>query len=141
MRIRIPMQAGTSLLLAVCLGTLFLTSPTWNPISGVPAARAVFWTEMLTLIGCAYLFVQGAQYLTGRVGSSGGYMLDLGASAVPLVVLIVIWTSHFVGYTVLSPWMKTVMRTATYFVILDLVILGGVGALVNRLTDELSTQR
>lgn len=141
MRIRIPMQAGTSLLLAIGLAALYITSPTWNPILGVPAARAVFWTEMLTLIGCTYLFVQGIQYLTGRVGSSGGYILDLGASAMPLVVLIVIWTSHFVGYAVLSPWMKTVMRTATYFVMLDLVILGGVGALVNRLTDELSTQR
>jgi hypothetical protein len=138
---RMPVQTGSSLLLGVGLGVLYLAAPGWNPIAGVTAAKAVFWSEMLTLIGCAYLFIQGVQYLTGRVGSSGSYMLDLGASAIPLIVLVAIWTSHFAGFATLSPWMKTVMREACYFVLVDLVIFGGVGALVNRLTDEIATQR
>ena len=137
---KLPMQVGSSLLLAAGLGFLYWLAPEWDPIGSTTARKAAFFTESMTYVGLFYLLIQASQYMVGRVGSAGGYVLDLFVSAIPLVVLIVIWTAHFMGGPIMSKWVMSVMRVATGFVLADLIIIGALGALRNRLTDELAKQ-
>ena len=137
---KMPAQLGSTILIVVALVGLYLLAPTWDPISKATPAQASFWTECLTWIGSLYLLVQAGQYIFGRVGNAGWFILDLGSSVIPLIVIAMIYVAHYTGWSVMSGWVQTIMRTSANFVLLDLVVLGGLGALVNRLTDEMAKQ-
>jgi hypothetical protein len=122
------------------LGIYYL-APGWNPLSGKTASQAARYATWISHFGCLYLLLQALQYVVGRVGSSGEFWAETLASVVPLMALMWIFASQYHNATVeVSAWVSLIFEQAFVFVLLDLVVLGGVGAMINRLTDELHKQ-
>jgi uncharacterized membrane protein len=137
---RVPVNIISSLILTVTVLGIYYVSPTWNPLSGKTASEAARYTVWVSHMGCFYLFLQSLQYITGRVGSSGKFWAETLASLLPLLAVVWIVAGQYQSGAEMSTWVKLIIQQTFVFSLCDIIILGGIGALVNRLTDELSKQ-
>jgi hypothetical protein len=138
--VRLPLNISSSLLLTAGLLGIYYAAPDWSPIAGKLPSEAARYATWISHLGCLYLFLQAAQYIVGRVGSSGEFWAETLASILPILALVWIFASQRTSTEYLSKWVWIVFEQAFVFALCDLVILGGVGAMINRLTDELHKQ-
>lgn len=137
---RIPANIISSLILTALVLGIYYAVPGWNPLAGKLPSEAARYATWISHVGCFYLFLQSTQYIVGRVGSSGGFWAETLASILPIVAVVWVAASQSQTSEPLSNWVRLVFEQAFVFAMCDLVILGGVGATINRLTDEFHHQ-
>lgn len=137
---RIPANIISSLILTALVLGIYYAVPGWNPLAGKLPSEAARYATWISHIGCFYLFLQSLQYIVGRVGSSGEFWAETLASLLPIVAVVWVVASQSHAADPLSHWVRLVFEQAFVFALCDLVILGGVGATINRLTDEFHHQ-
>lgn len=135
-RIRLPANVVSSFILAAAILAVYYISPGWNPLSGKTASTAARYATWVSHVGCVYLFLQAGQVIVGRVGTSGEFWAETMASMLPIIAVVWIIASEYRATESMSAWVSILVEQTFFFSMSDLIILGGVGAAINRLTDE-----
>lgn len=95
----------------------------------------------LFMLFWAYLVVQGYPISHGDIGSSSAHTLDNMISGVPAIIALIGLFVHFAGFHPLSFMNMMIAFMTLAVVVYDLWILGGAAAKINRLTDEIKSER
>ncbi len=135
-RLRFPTNIASSLILAASILAVYYLSPGWNPLSGKSASTAARYATWVSHAGCFYLFLQAGQFIVGRIGTSGEFWAETIASMLPIIAVVWIVASEYRATESMSLWVSMLVEQTFFFGMCDLIILGSVGAAINRLTDE-----
>jgi hypothetical protein len=138
----ITWRAVSAILLSVVLAIVFWLLPELEPatFSTTPNGTMVVF-GVLFAVFWLYLVVQGYPVAHGHIGSSSAHNLDNIISSLPaLVALFGIFIS-VVGFWRLSSFNMVIAVMTLLVAFYDLWVLGGAAAKINRLTDEIKTER
>lgn len=133
----------SALVLTAILGVLFWLVPSMHPemFGASTPNRVMLFFTVLFVIFVGYLVIQGYPLSHSDIGSSSSHNTDNMISAIPGVAAIIGLFSHFVGFWPMSSLNVMLAAMALVVVIYDLWILGGAASRINRLTDEIKTER
>ena len=126
-----------SIVLMIALALEFGLNPQWDPLSKTDGLHGATLVCSFLIAVLVYLVVQAWPFVLGKVGSAFSYLMDLLASLAPAGPILVFLTLHLAGKITQSPINLILMAMWSAVVIFDAVIFGGIGALVNRLTNDL----
>lgn len=118
------------------LGALFYFSPAWDPLSGATGQRAALMMAALFLLNLIYLLMQSWPLVQGKVGTSFGLMTDFVFSILPVLPVVLAIAFHMGGFAEQSFTNLVIGGVTLGVVVFDIVIFGGIGSLVNRLTTD-----
>lgn len=126
-----------AVLYAAMLAIVFYFFPKWDPIANANGKQGA-------LIVCAFLFVylfyliwQSWPLVRGEVGAAFSQTTDAIFSSLPIVPVMLALAFHMGGYYEQSFTNLIVATTTIGVVAFDIVVFGGIGALVNRLTLDM----
>lgn len=129
-------REGLGLIYALILSALFYFSPLWDPLSSASGRQASLMMCGLLLLNLLYLLSQAWPLVLGKVGTAFGLMTDFAFSTLPVVPALLAVAFHLGGFSELS-FTNLVICGVTFGVIaFDIVVFGGIGSLVNRLTTD-----
>jgi hypothetical protein len=135
----IKWRAISAIVLAAALGIVFWLVPGlepdlfgWNPMIVWGGLFTVFWL---------YLVVQGYPVAHGQIGSSSSHNLDNIISGIPAIVAVFGIFISVVGFWSLSHFNIVIAVMTLLVAIYDLWVLGGAASKINRLTDEIKSER
>src|SRR5262245_10021530 len=135
----IKWRAFSALLLSGVLALLFWLVPSLDVTSFGVNDMVVFGS--LFAVFWLYLVIQGYPISHGEIGSSSTHNLDNIISSLPaLVALFGIFIS-IVGFWRLSGFNHVIAVMTLLVAFYDLWVLGGAASKINRLTDEIKSER
>lgn len=135
----IKWRAISALVLSVALALVFWLVPSLEPEMLLANTMVVFGA--LFAVFWLYLVVQGYPVSHGEIGSSSTHNLDNIISAIPaLVALFGIFIS-IVGFWRLSAFNHVIAVMTLLVAFYDMWVLGGAASKINRLTDEIKSER
>jgi hypothetical protein len=135
----IKWRAISAVVLSAALAVVFWLVPTLEP--------AMFRVNDMVVFGALfalfwlYLVVQGYPVSHGEIGSSSTHNLDNIISALPALVALFGIFVTIVGFWRLSSFNLVIAVMTLLVALYDLWVLGGAAAKINRLTDEIKTER
>ncbi|HWE19508.1 MAG TPA: hypothetical protein VG758_20370 [Hyphomicrobiaceae bacterium] len=138
----ITWRAVSALLLSAVLALVFWLLPNLEPstFSSTPDGTMVVFGALFAVFWL-YLVVQGYPVAHGQIGSSSAHNMDNIISSVPaLIALFGIFIS-IVGFWRLSAFNLVIAVMTLLVAFYDLWVLGGAASKINRLTDEIKTER
>ena len=129
------------IVLSIGLGALYYWARKWDPIAGMPPLDAATWAHRVTIAGYAYIALNGLSYFTGRVGSASVMIVDALTSLLPALVITGLWVAHYQAVDgAMSDSVKFIVKSAQYAVAMDVIVIGGLILMINRLTTDVSRQ-
>jgi hypothetical protein len=135
----IKWRAISALVLSGVLALVFWLVPTLEPATFGVDTMIVFGS--LFAVFWLYLVVQGYPVSHGEIGSASTHNLDNIISSLPaLVALFGIFIS-LVGFWRLSGFNHVIAVMTLLVAFYDLWVLGGAASKINRLTDEIKSER
>lgn len=126
-----------SVALTLALALEFGLNPQWDPLSTTSGLQGATLVCSFLIAALVYLVIQAWPFVLGKVGSAFSYLMDLLASLAPAGPILIFLTLHLASKITQSPINLILMAMWTAVVVFDAVIFGGIGALVNRLTNDL----
>jgi len=135
----IKWRAISAIVLATALGIVFWLVPNLEP--------ATLWGNTMVVFGALftvfwlYLVVQGYPISHGEIGSSSTHNLDNIISALPAIVALFGIFISVVGFWRLSSFNIVIAVMTLLVALYDLWVLGGAASKINRLTDEIKSER
>lgn len=137
------LRYGSPVVLTAVTGLLFWLKPDVTPemFGATTPERGLLLAAGIFIVFWAYLVIQGYPLSHGNIGSSSSHNLDNMVSFLPAMAAIIGIFLTLVGFWPLSHMNLFIAVTALAVVVYDLWILGGVASRINRLTDEIKTER
>jgi hypothetical protein len=131
------------IVLSTILGLVFWLRPDFEPgmlwATTVDSATIFWFFTIVFFLG--YLVVQGYPVSHGDIGDSSVHNLDNIISGIPAVAALFGILVHFAGFWPLSRLNLTFALITLLVVAIDLFVIGGAAAKINRLTDEIKSER
>ena len=139
----IKWRAISAIVLAAALAIVFWLVPNLEPevLGARTPGATMFVFGMLFLIFWLYLVVQGYPVAHGQIGSSSSHNLDNMISGLPAIVAVFGIFISLVGFRTLSHFNIVIAVMTLLVAIYDLWVLGGAASKINRLTDEIKSER
>jgi hypothetical protein len=139
----IKWRAISAIVLSAALGLVFWLVPQLDPetLGARSSGGSMFVFGMLFLIFWLYLVVQGYPVAHGQIGSSSSHNLDNIISGIPAIVAVFGIFINLVGFWPLSHFNIVIAVMTLLVAIYDLWVLGGAASKINRLTDEIKSER
>jgi hypothetical protein len=139
----IKWRAISAIVLAAALAIVFWLVPNLEPevLGARTPGGTMFVFGMLFLIFWLYLVVQGYPVAHGQIGTSSSHNLDNMISGVPAIVAVFGIFISLVGFWQLSHFNIVIAVMTLLVAIYDLWVLGGAASKINRLTDEIKSER
>ncbi len=133
----------SALLLTVAMGVLFWLRPNLTPhmLGADTPERALMLAGAMFIVFWVYLLVQGYPISHGDIGSASSHNLDNIVSGFPGIAAIIGVFISLVGFWPLSQLNLMIAVMALAVVWYDLWINGGAASKINRLTDEIKSER
>lgn len=123
-------------LFTVILSLLFYVAPKWDPLTSATGQQASLMLAAFFLFSLVYLLMQAWPLVQGRVGTSFGLLTDFVFSILPVLAVVVALAFHLTGFFPQSFTNIMIGCMALGVVVFDIIIFGGIGSLVNRLTTD-----
>src|SRR5262245_6171042 len=138
----ITWRAVSAILLSLVLAIVFWLLPELEPatFSNTPNGTMVVFGALFAVFWL-YLVVQGYPVAHGQIGSSSAHNLDNIISSLPALVALFGIFITVVGFWRLSAFNLVIAVMTLLVAFYDLWVLGGAAAKINRLTDEIKTER
>lgn len=134
---------ASSLLLTVILGLIFWLKPGLSPQmfgASTPEQVALLMTGIF-LVFWIYLVVQGYAVSHGDIGSASSHTTDNMVSIIPAFAAVIAIFLALTGMHPLSTLNNVIAGLTMAVVFYDLWIIGGAASKINRLTDEIKSER
>jgi len=135
----IKWRAISAIVLSGALALVFWLVPTLEPSRFGSNDMLVF--GILFAVFWLYLVVQGYPISHGEIGSSSTHNIDNIISALPALVALMGIFISVVGFWTLSGFNLVIAVMTLLVAFYDLWVLGGAASKINRLTDEIKTER
>lgn len=129
-------REALGLIYMIIVSSLFYFAPAWNPISTASGEQAALMMTALFMLNLLYLLMQSWPLVLGKVGTSIGLITDFVFSILPGVPVILAVAFHLGGFVEQSFTNRVIGGVTLGTVIFDVIIFGGIGSLVNRLTND-----
>lgn len=126
-----------SIAYAVVIGLLFTFSPKWHPSSNASGDQGMLIAGAFFLLFLFYFTWQAWPLVRGEVGTAFSQTTDAIFSSFPLFPVLIAFTLHFVGYYEQSFTNLFIATMTVAVVAFDILVFGGIGSLVNRLTHDM----
>ena len=139
----IKWRAISAIVLAAALAIVFWLVPNLEPemLGARTPGSTMFVFGTLFLIFWLYLVVQGYPVAHGQIGSSSSHNLDNMISGLPAMVAVFGMFISIVGFRPLSHFNIVIAVMTLLVAVYDLWVLGGAASKINRLTDEIKSER
>jgi hypothetical protein len=139
----IKWRAISAIVLAAALAIVFWLVPDLQPetLGARSPGGTMFVFGTLFLIFWLYLVVQGYPVAHGNIGTSSSHNLDNIISGIPAIVAIFGIFISLVGFRPLSHFNIVIAVMTLLVAVYDLWVLGGAASKINRLTDEIKSER
>lgn len=123
-----------SMIYATLLSLLFYFSPGWDPITNANGKQGALIVCAFLIFYVFYLAWQAWPLVRGEVGTAFSQTTDAIFSSFPVMPVLVAIMFHFTGYYEQSFTNLVIATSTIVIVVFDILIFGGIGSLVNRLT-------
>jgi hypothetical protein len=135
-------RATSALVLSGALAVVFWLVPNLEPsnFASTPDGTMVVFGTLFAVFWF-YLVVQGYPVAHGHIGSSSAHNLDNIISALPAFVALFGIVISVIGFRPLSGFNIVIAVMTLLVAFYDLWVLGGAASKINRLTDEIKTER
>lgn len=133
----------SSLLLTLVLGLIFWLRPGLSPEmfgATTPEQVALLMTGIF-LVFWMYLVMQGYAVSHGDIGSSSSHTTDNMVSIVPAFAAVIAGFLTLTDMHPLSTLNRVIAGLTLAVVFYDLWIIGGAASKINRLTDEIKSEK
>lgn len=127
----------SSLVFAILIGLAVFVRPMADPLSAATPQQAVMYCVGVGMLYLFYLIWQGWPLVLGQVGAAFSQTTDAVASSLPGIPALFAIVLHFLSFQTLSFSMMVLAGTTLAIVAFDVIIFGGIGSLVNRLTNDM----
>lgn len=138
------LRFGSPVAVAALLSLLFWLKPDLTTaMLGVttPEGALIFIGGPIILLGWIYTVIQGYPLAYGNIGTSGSHTIDSILSALPAVAAIFGLLLSGLGFHPMSTLTLFIAAVALLGAVYDLWIVGGAASRINRLTDEIKTEK